>query len=80
MPSDTKTYIYLYISLGIFIINGKLSTRKVESPFPTKFLPAHWEKKLIRKKWEGQLRTKFTNTMILHVNNVKFSSFPIKKF
>ena len=26
-----QKHIYLYISLGIFILNGKLSTRKVES-------------------------------------------------
>ena len=43
MPSDTKTYIYLCISLGIFILNGKLSTRKVESSSDS---PPHAQKQI----------------------------------
>ena len=68
MPSDKKKHIYLYISLGI---NGKLSTRKVESSSDS---PPHAQKQiflvvsldrlreykdiLLAKKWEEQLKTK----------------------
>ena len=66
-----QKHIYLYISLGIFIINGKLSTRKVESSSDS---PPHAQKQiflvvsldrlreykdiLLAKKWEEQLKTK----------------------